>query len=56
MSDIALLILRQSSATLSLWCRQCNFTFKATIPVTMRPEQVTCPGCDTAGHVLPDTK
>jgi hypothetical protein len=56
MTDVIPLIQRQSSATLSLWCRQCNLTFKATIPVTMRPEQVECPGCETCGHVVPDTK
>ncbi len=56
MNDIALLILRQSSATLDLWCRQCDLTFKKTLPVTMRHEQVTCPGCDTCGLVVPNTK
>lgn len=50
------LLSKQSTALRYLYCYQCGLQFKETLPVTMQPEQVSCPGCEMEGFVLGQTR
>jgi hypothetical protein len=54
--DVVPILSKQSTARRFFWCRECSHQFEMVTAVTMRPELITCPGCEVAGFVVGQAK